>query len=1166
MKKKLIRRHLLFKMLRKKLIVMRNTILFLFISSFQIFASGGYAQNQGINLEMKNTSIEEVLFAIQEQSEFYFLFNSELIDVDKKIDINIEGETIDEILPRLFSKDEVKYLIDDRYIVLTPVSKEKDLTQPNQLTVSGVVTDESGAPLPGVNVTIKGTGHGTVTNVNGEYSVTNVPEDAIIQFSFIGMQSQEIPVSGRTTINTSMVQQSIGMNEVVVVGYGIQKKINLTGSVDVVKKEQIENRAVTNVSSALQGISPNLNITQNGFSTEPGGKLDMNIRGIGSLSGNSAPYVLVDGVPMDLNSINPNDIESITVLKDAAASAIYGARAPYGVILVTTKKGEMEDKASFSYTSNLSFSSPLSLPHLANSLDFAVANDQASVNSGNSPWFTDEILERMRQYQAGEIADETWISPAGDRWIGNANPSRMGNANNDWLYIYYDDLILRQKHDLSLSGGGKNNSYFISAGYWDQPGELRYGDQFYKRYNLTANLSSKVTNWLHLDFKSKYIKERNQYFNTRHGGWTRATMYHNFYRNNAYRPLYLPNGEFSATSYIPMLQGGKENHYTNSLIVSLGAEIEPVKNWITTLRYNYKDIQPRTDSFEKTVTGTHPNGKEYVIAFPIDGFQTRFSNTDYQMANLVSSYNITLNEHYFSVLAGFEQELNRYNSLWGYRDQIVTSNVPSLTTATGESQLDDIKSHWATRSFFGRFNYNYQEKYLIEINGRYDGTSRFEKGRRWGFFPSLSMGYVISKEAFWSSLQTYINSCKLRASWGSLGNQNVANYLYLPNMAINTLLPWIFNNERPNYIDAPSLVSPDLTWETSETQNIGLDISFLSNRLYATIDAYKRITTHMFGPAEAVPGTLGAGVPQKNNASLETTGFELSLLWKDRIGDDLSYSIGASLADNVSKVTKYNNPTKTLSTWYEGQILGEIWGLTTVGIYQSDEEAEAGPDQSIFYPDWGAGDIHYKDIDGDGEITRGDMTADDAGDYSIIGNSQPRYRYGITTNVTWKGFDFSMFWQGVGKRDYAFKVGDQTFFGFNGGRLWDYNVWIETLDYWRPADETNKLGPNTDAYYTKPYLSAEDDKNKQVQTRWTQNASYLRLKSVTLGYTIPQSLSQKVKISNVKIFITGENLITLTPLTKLADPEALNINHEFYGVAKQHALRKTYAIGLNVSF
>ena len=1158
--------------------IMRISAILLLIGVMQVFATDSYSQATTLSLAMRDATVQQVLEEIEAQSEFYILFNHQLVDVDRKVNIEVKDKKIGNILSALLKDTDTHYVVLGNQIILSPKEnlgqKLSSEIPPQGETVTGVVTDQDGNPLPGANIVVKGSSVGTVTNMEGEYSITIEDSNATLLFSFVGMLTREIVVGDQRQINITLSSDVLGLEEIIVVGYGTQRKENLTGAVDVVEAEQISQKSATNLTEALQGVSPNLNVYTNGWESEAGGKMTFNIRGTGSLTGDDSPYVLVDGVPTDINLINPSDIESFTVLKDAAASAIYGARAPYGVILITTKKGSMDEKVSIEYSNNISFSNPLGMPHMSSSLNYATAHDQASINAGLAANFTDENYDRIRQYMAGDITEETWLMDDGSDWMGNGIWSIAGNGNNDWLYEFYDDMVMRQKHDISVKGGGTNNSYYFSAGLFDQPDELRYGDQYYKRYNVTGNITSKATKWLTLNLNTKFIKEDRQYFNSRQG-WPRYVMYHNFFRTNSFRPKILPNGEYSNISYIPMLNGGKENQYGNNVIVSAGATIEPIENWQTVINYSYKHSAMRIDDNEETVYGTFPDESQYVIAFPISAYAETFSDEEYQILNVVSSYNKTVLDHYFNFMVGYEHEHLKYNSLWGRKTEVLTANVPSISTATGEYYLDDVKSHWATQGFFGRVNYNYKAKYLVEFNARYDGSSRFEEDSRWGFFPSFSAGYVISKENFWEPLSDVVNSLKIRASWGSLGNQNVPNYLYLSTLGIGTNLGWIMGNQRPNYTTAPGLVSSNLTWETSRTLNFGMDIAFLDRRLAATVDIYNRSTTEMFGPAEAYPIVLGTDVPLQNNASLETKGFELVFIWKDNIGKDFSYNIMATLADNVSTVTEYNNPTKTLSTWYEGSTLGEIWGLQSDGLYQSDNEAAEGPDQSLFYPRWGAGDVHYEDIDGDGVITRGDWTADNSGDYSVIGNYSPRFLHGITVGARWKGFDFNMFWQGVGKRDFAFQEYHMTFFGFQGHQWWGMNVFEKgddtNLDYWRPNDETNLLGPNTDAYYPRPYLSKEDYKNKQPQTRYMQSAAYIRLKDLNIGYTIPPHISKKVAISNARIYISGTNLLTFTKLTKLIDPEALNGIYgtsalTSHGVGKVHPLRRVYAIGVNITF
>ncbi|MDO8929742.1 MAG: SusC/RagA family TonB-linked outer membrane protein, partial [Bacteroidota bacterium] len=469
-----------------------------FLALMQVTASS-YSQQTRLNLKFEKETLESVFSKIEANSDFSIFYKNELIKDSKDISGEFKNALIFDILDQVLKTENLTYTVRNRLIMIVPKEGSTiELTsqQQQKKSVTGKVTDSSGGSLPGVSVVVKGTTTGTITDANGNYSLSNVPESATLQFSFVGMKMQEFLVGNKTTINVVLEEETIGIDEVVAVGYGTQKKINLTGAVDVVKAEEIARRGVTSVVEALQGVSPNLNISTGAFSGEPGGKMSMNIRGKGSLTGDDSPYVLVDGVPTDLHLINSEDIESITILKDAAASAIYGARAPYGVILVTTKKGKNNEMVKISYSNNISLSSPLGLPHMSNALKYATAFDQASVNAGLSPNFTPENYERIRQYMAGNIKEETRLKPDGSDWEGNGIWSLAGNGNNDWMYIYYKDNVLRQKHDVSISGGDAKNSFFVSAGYVDQPGELRYGDESYNRYNVTTNITSNPTKWL----------------------------------------------------------------------------------------------------------------------------------------------------------------------------------------------------------------------------------------------------------------------------------------------------------------------------------------------------------------------------------------------------------------------------------------------------------------------------------------------------------------------------------------------------------------------------------------------------------------------------------------------------------------------------------------------
>jgi TonB-linked SusC/RagA family outer membrane protein len=503
-------------------------------------------------------------------------------------------------------------------------------------------------------------------------------------------------------------------------------------------------------------------------------------------------------------------------------------------------------------------------------------------------------------------------------------------------------------------------------------------------------------------------------------------------------------------------------------------------------------------------------------------------------------------------MVGVQSELNQDQTVSISKSELITDNVSFITTATGATTIGGSKGHWGTLGVFGRLNYNYDEKYLLEISSRYDGTSRFQESRRWGLFPSVSAGYNIAKENYWEPLADKISLLKLRASYGTLGNQSISGsyYPYLASLGINTNLDWVMGSERPLYVTAPGLVSPELTWETTTTLNFGLDAAAVNNRLSFSFDWYKRATDDMFGPLESYPAVLGVSPPRRNNASMETKGFELSLGWNDRIGD-LSYHAKVLLSDNRTKITKYKNATGTLTDYYEGQEFGQIMGYETVGLFQSDDEVTKGPDQSFIGTKWGPGDVQYKDLNGDGKVNKGTNTLSDPGDQVVIGNNTPRYSYGVSLGLSWKGFDLDMLWQGVAKRDVW--LGGNFFFG-DAGNYNQITIYKEHLDYWRPD--------NTGAYFPKPYMTSLKNKDIQVQSRYLQNASYLRLKNLQLGYTLPAGWIDRFSLGSVRIYFTGENLLTFTRLLKVFDPEDLAGDR---GPGKVYPLPTTYTLGIKLN-
>ncbi|MDR9364387.1 MAG: SusC/RagA family TonB-linked outer membrane protein [Balneolaceae bacterium] len=539
----------------------------------------------------------------------------------------------------------------------------------------------------------------------------------------------------------------------------------------------------------------------------------------------------------------------------------------------------------------------------------------------------------------------------------------------------------------------------------------------------------------------------------------------------------------------------------------------------------------------------------------------------YYTGNIYSTYLFNIREnHKFKFLLGYQFELSNSQFVGGRRFDLVSQSTPSFSTATGDVRIFDSKGHYATEGVFTRLNYDYNNKYLFEINARYDGTSRFAVGDRYGLFPSLSAGWNIHMEDFWEPIKNTVNEFKLRASWGQLGNHNVPSYQDLPLIGIQSNLNWLIQGNRPAFVTAPNLTSANLTWETAETINFGLDIGLIDNRLMASFDMYERTTKDMLGPAQALPATLGANQPNANNATLRTRGWELSLSWRNVINRDLNYSARLVLSDYEDVVTDFYNPNKSLTTFYEGMVLGEIWGYETEGLFKSQEEIENHADQSFLFGDWNTGDVKYRDLNGDGVINRGDNTVDNPGDRRIIGNSTPRYQFGIDLNLQFKNFQFSTFWQGTAKRDAAVgRPNASWYFGFRSPV--QNNLFTNHLDYYRDQEETKYagLGQNTDAFFPRPYQNGRQNrKNQQVQTRFTENAAYIRLKHAQIRYNVPSNLSQRVGITDASIYVTGENLLTFTSLQKGFDPDTAGLGQ--FGVGKSHFLQRTFALGLDLSF
>jgi len=1141
------------------------TLIALCLAFMQVCAE---SYGQTITLNKKDVSVQEVFQAIKKQTGYVFVYNSNELR-NSTVDIHVKNSSIEETLSECLKGLPFTFkIIENNILIKKEKRKGIRATLPviQGREISGKVVDEQGTPLEGVSVKAKGTTLGTVTNANGNYQLS-VPDQAkILVFSFIGFASQELSIGNSSLLNVTLLEEASSLDEVVVVGYGTQKKVNLTGAVDVISGDRLENRPANNVADLIKGTSPNLNITMNMRGGEPGAVSSWNIRGMGSIQGNQAPLVLVDGAEMNLSNVDPESVASISVLKDASASAIYGSRAPFGVILITTKKGSKNEQTNIQYSNNLSWASPLKVPSFIDSYTWATAYNQANANGGSAtPVYSAEQMERIQGYLDGSFPYEYDPEhPIDNIWAGRRN----GNANNDWPQILISDHSFSQKHNVNISGGNEKNQYYVSGGYVDQGGMYAYGHDSYKRYNFLTNFSSQVTDWLKFNTSIKYANGKTDF----PLGETTVGREHFFREIIMFAPM-MPFYNINGTVQSPLVRlqqgSGRDKTEVNDFFLTLGSEIEPVKGWKTKFSYNYNNVGSRNATNPKPIMVELGTGGFGNVGKPSAGYSALFAQNSYTLANVVSSYEYSTNGHYFKPLVGYERESRFYSNLAGSGQGLVTEEVPSLSNSLGEKTATDRIYHWATEGIFGRLNYNYREKYLFEFSARYNGSSRFEDGSRWGFFPSASVGYNISKEDFWAPVSPYVNHLKFRGSYGSLGNQNVANYLYLSRINVVNEVNWIIDGERPPYAQVPALITDHLTWETITTLNLGLDAGFLSDRLSVSFDWYRRRSDDMMGPSVTLPYTLGTGVPASNNASLSTRGFELLLGWKDRIGSDFSYNVAVSLGDSRSEILEYRNEKGVIDTWYKGKEVGEIWGFETDGLIQA--AGEAMPDQSKYYAKWGPGDMKYRDLNDDGTINDGTRTLGDHGDLVVIGNDAARYNVGITAGFDWKGLDFSMFWQGVGKRNYYPHINSTVFWGMTSG--WGSSGLYKdspSLDYWRPADETNILGPNTDAYFAKPYFTSQTNKNRQVQSRYVLNAAYLRLKNLQVGYTLPAKLLDNLFIKRARIYFSGENLLLITKLPKAFDPETAFASDPKYGgyltSGVIYPISSSLSLGVNLTF
>ncbi len=1115
----------------KILMIMKLTLCLVLITIFQAMAIETYSQKTRISLNATNIGLEEALSKIEDQSEFYFLYSTEFVNLDKKVNVSLENKRITEILDNLFQDTEVTYVIKDRQIVLSSTNYYSTKVEAigQQPAITGTVIDATGDPLPGVTVVVKGTTKGTTSGNDGSFVLQELLPDAILMFSFVGMKTQEVAVNGRSFLNVVMEEDAIGIEEVVAIGYGTQKKANLTGATTIVRSDELIKRPVSDGASLLQGRVAGLNIIQN--SGQPGDEgQTIQLRGIGSF-GNTAPYVLIDGIEGVLSAINPNDIESFTVLKDAASAAIYGARAANGVILITTKSGKNNDLA-IEASANIGVQYATRLPDfIYNSVEYMELWNKGAEHTGVSARYSQDLINAYK----------------------NASPNDPKYPNFNWMNHMFNGG-LRHDYQVSARGGGENNTFFVNLGIIDQEGIMdRYGLKKYSgRINMDFDVNDNISMGVKTGIVYQDIEEP-----------TVESIYEQMLYIYTMPPTMAPYtwdgaGHHTARD-IPQIWRNRNPQmvldnpggtYYDKYQINTQAyiDIHPFKgfSWKTTAAWRYDRTEKEHSNFD--MDGYIFTTNEYWGKFEAN--TTGVYNDDYRSSNLylnsVVNYNLTLDDgHNIDLIAGYEQQEMNYDRTYVYRPKYSSVTTTDIDAGSPDGQsVNGNTSSWALQSFFGRLSYNYKGRYLAEANLRYDGTSKIAKDNRWDLFPSMSVGWRISEEGFLGDI-SWLDNLKFRLSVGQLGNQGVLTDYPYQELLSPSIYPIDGNLE--SGISNVKLSNPALVWETVTSYNLGVDFSMKNGLFGFELDLYKKITEGGHDVAQ-IPASVGKFAPQENYKNMENKGVELILRHANKVGE-VKYTLSFIFDKYVNKITKVKD-NYWASTWYgrsavEGHPINQYYMLDWIGIYQNQQEVDNLPIYAPYAAQTQPGDLIFRDVNGDGKIT----IEGETGDRIFIDGYHPKFSYSFTGNFEWKNFDLSMFWQGVaGKKNLARWIGYEPF--MQGGP-----VTTRWRDAWDGEGSTNSMPAlyNMANYGYNPISG-------RVSDFYLHNASYLRLKNLQVGYSLPPSICDKLGVDRLRLYVSGDNLITISDFAY--DPERGSNNF----TANTYPQLKTYSIGAKLTF
>jgi len=1158
-----------------------------------------------VDISQQNATVKTFTDEFTAQTSVPFSYESELASHSLG-EISLHGDdTLESLLSAAFSGKGVSFKVVNDMVVLTkaplPVTTAshgtKQTPRQEKVTLAGTVVDDAGIGVIGASIVIQGTTQGTVTDLDGHFSLT-AERGATIVVSSIGYNDYTFVADKEAKGMTIHLKESTEfLKEIVVVAYGTVKKVNLTGAVDQVSSEVFAGRPVANATQMLQGVVPNLNIEL--VDGKPGRSADYNIRGTTSVGAGGSALILIDGVEGDPTTLNPNDIESVSVLKDAASAAVYGSRAPYGVVIITTKNPTGEGRPKISYTGSYSIMDPTAIPDIVtDGYVYACLFQEAYYNvSGkyhttlnNTQAFSRTWLEEFRQRQLAGIQRTTEIGEDGKYvYYGNEN----------YYDFLYKDFTTAQTHNVSVSGGSKDFNYYVSGRLYQYDGLFSLSTDMYRTMNLRAKMNLNLRPWLKL---TENITVNNEFYhipstsNKQSSGnyWTAINM-----AGHPSSPIFNPDGTMTksgAYSVGGLVTGNNyKNRYVKNYKTTTGLRATFFDN---SLRFNadftYADRGKEEVQKRTVVPYSEAPGEITYLGTPgtDDYLQEYFSETDYIAANAYAEYEKTFaGKHYFKAMVGYNYEREKWKSVTSKRYELLTYDTDAINLALSDDMsISSSESRWRVAGFMYRLNYNFDERYLFEVNGRYDGSSKFPTNSQWGFFPSASAAWRVSQEHWWKVSPKLISNLKIRGSFGELGNGSVGTYAFMEKFSYTNMGKGTSEWSRSldgvsgmRYTSVPSQIPDNLTWETAQTLDVGLDLGMFSERLEFVFDWYKRRTYNMYTTGPTLPDTYGADSPKGNYADMYTRGWEFSLTWHDSFtlgSSPFNYGLKATLADSRSFITKYYNPTYSIKDYYEGYEIGDVWGYRVEGIFQNQEQIDTYwtdintglpipyeqtrirmHDDGITRP----GHVIFSDLNNNNQIDSGSDTVDDPGDQTIIGNTRPRFPYSFTFDADWKGFFVSVFFQGVGKRLWC-PTKEGPFWGQYCRPYAQAYKW-QLDNCWDPVTNPDALLPIYTGYCGISWQSKNID-------RYMMDVSYIRLKNLQFGYNFPKKLISKLSMSEMSVFFSAENLWTWSPLHKYTtDFDVVTVCYGSdddlggsQGDGYNYPTMRTFSFGLKVGF